>query len=189
MYKYVDFLGVQMDCFTLFFGALIGALFGSYAHVISFRAPKMWSTWRSGGDMTVWFSKPDSACPSCNHKLSWYENMPIFGWLFLRGKCRHCGAKIHIKYFAWEVVWSLAGGVIALISIKIYVSICILFLLATIGVEIMWRLFYKKWKIAKSEDIVLWLLVLLSFAILTIVLREVYLSLDAVLKLIGGIVE
>jgi leader peptidase (prepilin peptidase) / N-methyltransferase len=180
---------MEMDFFTFFFGALIGALFGSYAHVISFRAPKMWSIWRSGGDMTVWFSKPDSSCPSCDHKLSWYENMPIFGWLFLRGKCRHCGEKIHIKYFLWELVWLLAGALTALISVKIYVAICVLFLLATIGVEIIWRLIYKKWKIAKAEDVVLWLIVLISFAILTVVLFEVYLSLDAALKSVGDFIE
>jgi leader peptidase (prepilin peptidase)/N-methyltransferase len=39
-----------------------------------------------------------SHCPHCKHKLSWYENIPLFSWLVLRGKCRHCHAPISAQY-------------------------------------------------------------------------------------------
>ena len=39
-----------------------------------------------------------SHCPHCKHELSWYENIPVFSWLALRGKCRNCKSPISIQY-------------------------------------------------------------------------------------------
>lgn len=43
-------------------------------------------------------SKPDSTCPSCGHKIRFYENIPILSWLFLKGKCSQCKSKISVRY-------------------------------------------------------------------------------------------
>lgn len=47
-----------------------------------------------------------SVCLSCGHRLAWFENIPIFSWLFLRGKCRKCGKKIG----ALEIIAELLMG-------------------------------------------------------------------------------
>lgn len=39
-----------------------------------------------------------SHCMSCNHVLAWYDLVPLFSWIFLRGKCRYCGEKISGQY-------------------------------------------------------------------------------------------
>ena len=44
-----------------------------------------------------------SVCFHCNHQLAWYENIPIFSWLFLRGKCKKCHKKIGILEFLSEL--------------------------------------------------------------------------------------
>ncbi|MBQ6461300.1 prepilin peptidase [Candidatus Saccharibacteria bacterium] len=44
-----------------------------------------------------------SVCLSCKYKLKWYDNIPIFSWLFLKGKCRKCGKKIGLAEFLSEI--------------------------------------------------------------------------------------
>ena len=48
-----------------------------------------------------------SHCPHCQHKLSWYENIPVFSWLALRGRCRNCKTPISIQYPAVELLTML----------------------------------------------------------------------------------
>ena len=50
---------------------------------------------------------PPSHCPKCNHKLAWYDNVPIFGWLALGGKCRYCKNPISPRYPIVELVTAL----------------------------------------------------------------------------------
>lgn len=45
-----------------------------------------------------------SHCPKCGKQLSWFENIPVFSFLFLRGRCRHCEERIAWQYFIVEVV-------------------------------------------------------------------------------------
>lgn len=49
-----------------------------------------------------------SVCLSCNYQLKWYDNIPIFSWLFLRGKCRKCGRKIGYAEILSELGLGLA---------------------------------------------------------------------------------
>lgn len=43
-------------------------------------------------------SYPKSHCPHCGHQLAWYDNIPILGWLVLKGRCRYCSAPISMRY-------------------------------------------------------------------------------------------
>ena len=43
-------------------------------------------------------SRPGSRCPSCGHRIRWYENIPVLSWLALRGKCSACGVRIGWRY-------------------------------------------------------------------------------------------
>lgn len=55
---------------------------------------------------------PESTCPCCSHKIKWYENIPIFSYLALRGKCSKCKTKISIEYpiveFSNFLLWLFA---------------------------------------------------------------------------------
>lgn len=66
---------------------VLGLILGSFANVCIVRMPK--------GRSVVW---PSSHCPLCEHKLSWWENIPIFGFLILGGRCRACRGRISIRY-------------------------------------------------------------------------------------------
>jgi len=77
---------------------IFGILIGSFLNVVIYRIPK--------GESIVF---PSSKCQSCQTPLKWYHNVPIFSWLFLRGKCGFCSDKISIQYPLIE----LATGIIA----------------------------------------------------------------------------
>ncbi len=43
-------------------------------------------------------SRPASRCPSCGHRIRWFENIPLLSWIALRGKCSACGTRIGLRY-------------------------------------------------------------------------------------------
>ena len=76
--------------------ALLGLLIGSFLNVIIYRVPR--------GENIAF---PASHCTACNHPLKWYHNIPVFSWLFLRGKCAFCGEPISKQYPIIELLTSL----------------------------------------------------------------------------------
>ena len=82
-----------IDIISGLFLFIIGTLFGSFYNVVIYRIPK---------GMTV--AKGRSMCPSCNQTLHAIDLFPIFSWLFLKGKCRHCGEKISPRYLIIEFI-------------------------------------------------------------------------------------
>lgn len=50
---------------------------------------------------------PASHCPTCGDTLHWWENIPVLSYLFLRGRCGHCGKPISIQYPAVELLTSI----------------------------------------------------------------------------------
>lgn len=93
-------MGNSLAGYALFFSAIafsVGAVVGSFLNVCIYRLPL---------DLSV--NKPRrSFCPSCKNQLTWYQNIPLLSWLFLRGKCAHCGARISFRYFAVELLTAL----------------------------------------------------------------------------------
>jgi len=75
--------------------ALIGACVGSFLNVVAWRLPREESLLR-----------PGSHCPRCGHFLAWFENLPVLGWLLLRGRCRHCHQSIAVRYPLLELLTS-----------------------------------------------------------------------------------
>jgi len=73
--------------FWLLFLAAYGGCVGSFLNVVIYRLPE-------GKGLVT----PRSSCPKCGHPLAWYDNVPVLGWLWLRGKCRYCKAPISIQY-------------------------------------------------------------------------------------------
>ncbi|MFI5379198.1 MAG: prepilin peptidase, partial [Tepidisphaerales bacterium] len=64
-----------------------GACVGSFLNVVVWRVPR--------GQSLV---TPPSRCPSCETPLAWYDNIPVFGWLMLRGRCRYCAEPVSFRY-------------------------------------------------------------------------------------------
>lgn len=79
--------------------AVFGAVVGSFLNVCIYRLPL--------GKSIVW---PGSACPHCNRALSWFENVPIAGYVVLRGRCRTCHAGIAIQYPIVEALTAAMFG-------------------------------------------------------------------------------
>jgi leader peptidase (prepilin peptidase)/N-methyltransferase len=73
--------------------ALLGACIGSFLNVVAWRLPRQESV-----------VKPRSHCPRCGSTLRWFENIPVLSWLLLRGRCRHCGTAIAVRYPAVELL-------------------------------------------------------------------------------------
>jgi leader peptidase (prepilin peptidase)/N-methyltransferase len=67
--------------------AVLGACVGSFLNVVAWRLPRQESV-----------ALPPSHCPRCGTQLQWFENVPVVGWIGLRGHCRHCGAPISPRY-------------------------------------------------------------------------------------------
>jgi leader peptidase (prepilin peptidase) / N-methyltransferase len=79
-----------------FFAAAIsflGLAFGSFLNVCIYRLPRGLSV-----------VTPRSACPNCKHLIAPYDNIPVFSWLILRGRCRHCLTKISPRYLMIELL-------------------------------------------------------------------------------------
>ncbi len=66
---------------------LFGLVIGSFLNVLIYRLPL---------DLSI--VKPGSHCPACSNPVRWYYNIPLLGYLMLRGKCAECGVKIHWRY-------------------------------------------------------------------------------------------
>jgi len=72
---------------------VFGSIVGSFLNVCIHRLPL--------GQSIV---SPPSHCPHCKYSIPWYLNVPLVTWLYLRGKCRNCGAPISIRYFLVELL-------------------------------------------------------------------------------------
>ena len=90
--------------------ATLGLLVGSFLNVVILRLPRRLE-WEWKRDAREVLGQPEiydpppagivverSHCPHCGHQLSWYENIPLFSWLALRGRCRACKARISVQY-------------------------------------------------------------------------------------------
>jgi len=90
------------------FIVLIGLIFGSFLNVLISRIPK---------DESVAF--PASHCPKCKTPLKLYHNIPLFSWLFLRGKCAFCHDNISAQY---PIVELLSGIIFGAVYLKLGLS-------------------------------------------------------------------
>ena len=81
---------------TLIIAFVLGLLIGSFLNVVIIRIPK---------DESIVFG--GSHCVSCGHKLQPWHNIPLFSWIFLRGKCAYCKAPISFQYPLVELLSGL----------------------------------------------------------------------------------
>lgn len=105
----------------------LGATVGSFLNVVAYRLPREQSLVR-----------PGSRCPKCGKPIRWHDNVPVFGWLMLGGRCRACRARISARYplveaamgtlalglflrweplFAWAAAASAAGAFLVAVAL------------------------------------------------------------------------
>jgi leader peptidase (prepilin peptidase)/N-methyltransferase len=107
------------------FMALFGLIAGSFLSVVAHRVPL--------GESIV---APRSRCPNCGTQIAAYDNIPLFSYLALRGRCRHCDAKVPATYPLLEA--GLAAVFVAILlrysddGIEIALGACLAATLATI---------------------------------------------------------
>lgn len=99
-----------MDIFLYAIIFIIGTFFGSFFTLAVYRIPKK-------EDILI----KHSYCPNCNHKLGFFDLFPVLSYVFLNGKCRHCGNNIRPRYLILELLSGLAFLLIA-ISAKLTVT-------------------------------------------------------------------
>ncbi len=78
---------------VLVFAALFGLVFGSFVTALSYRLPRNLS-----------IAHGRSGCPSCGHVLEWRDLFPVLSWVRSRGRCRHCGTSISVRYPVIELI-------------------------------------------------------------------------------------
>jgi len=119
----------QTPAFFYLSVAVISLSVGSFLNVVIYRLPKMMEySWyhdcreyladevknTKAKELTAMtLSKPDSTCPNCNHKIRFYENIPLLSWLALKGKCSQCKNAISIRYPLVELCTALLSLAVA----------------------------------------------------------------------------
>ncbi|GAB3026816.1 A24 family peptidase [Oleiagrimonas citrea] len=105
-------------------GGVLGLMVGSFLNVVMLRLPaRMAHAWRSEAREILELENveetppPDlvrepSHCPKCKHRLSALDNIPLFGWLLLGGRCRYCKARISIQYPLVELLTALLSAAV-----------------------------------------------------------------------------
>lgn len=83
---------------------VFGAVIGSFLNVLIYRLPN---------DESLIY--PSSRCPHCQHKLAWYELIPIASYFIQGGKCKYCRSKISIQY---PIIEAITGGLFVLTFVR-----------------------------------------------------------------------
>jgi len=163
----------------LFFMAvtLFGLSVGSFLNVVAYRLPLMMERdWKLECHEFLELEKPEfeprilsmnlaspaSACPNCGHKLRFWENVPVLGYIFLKGKCSSCATKISMQY---PLVEFITGAASIAVAYQFGVTLQTLFALIFTWILIALTLIdLKKQLLPDSMTLpLLWLGILLSF--------------------------
>jgi len=92
-----------MENLLAFWLFAVGGAVGSFLNVVVYRMPRRMS-----------LVLPGSHCPACKRPIRWHDNIPIFGWIMLRGRCRDCGAWISMRY---PLVEAITAGMFLLLAV------------------------------------------------------------------------
>ena len=156
---------------TVYFSIVIfifGIIMGSFYNVLATRLPI--------GKSII---KPGSHCDACNHKLKWYENIPLISYIIQKGKCKNCGTQISFDVFLSE----LATGVLFLFS-YLYFGISYNFFIMLILSSLCVIIFVSDFKYMIILDSPL-----IISGVLVIILKTIYYGYKTIIPtLISGII-
>lgn len=105
--------------YILFF--IIGTILTSFCNLVIYRLPK---------NEDIVFKR--SYCVHCQHKLNWFDLIPIVSYLMTRGKCRYCHHDISLSHLVWE----LLGGMFCMIVFIVFGNTVNTFLFIIIGMNL-----------------------------------------------------
>lgn len=128
------------------FSAVTAAVLGSFMGVVCDRLPQ--------GASIV---NPPSHCDACGHRLAWHDMFPIFSYLFLKGKCRYCGAKIGPQTFLIEL-FSVLGNV----GLYLFLGPTMTFVILALSWEVALGIAVIDWKTCIIPDSLLLALLVLG---------------------------
>ena len=110
---------LERDLILSIITVVFSLLIGSFLNVVIVRLPRkmhwQWEKDEQGAAPPPGIAWPPSHCPSCEHALSWWENLPLLSYLLLHGRCRACGAGISLRYPLVEALTALLSLVVVLI--------------------------------------------------------------------------
>ena len=116
--------------YSVFLAFCLGACMGSFLNCAAWRI--------THGES---FIRGRSHCPFCGHELGLVELIPVFGWLILKGRCRHCREKISVRYLLTEIIFGAITAMcllrfdLTVLCLRNYIFLCILFLLTLTDIE------------------------------------------------------
>ncbi|MDR0522126.1 MAG: prepilin peptidase [Planctomycetaceae bacterium] len=121
--------------------AVFGSCIGSFLNVAVYRLP--------AGKSLLY---PPSHCPQCRHPIRWFDNVPVFGWLWLKGKCRDCRKPISVRYPLTEALCGVLSGSVFLFcnwffagqSVSVPVLAAVIIETAATLSFIVWLMYQKK---------------------------------------------
>lgn len=132
-------------------GLIIGLLVGSFLNVVILRLPKqLQDSWKKEASdflglqpepikESVTIAKPASRCPACGAPIKAWHNIPVFSYLFLKGKCSACSTPISIQYPLVELTSGLATAFIlyhfGITAIALYSVVFTWCLIALTGID------------------------------------------------------
>jgi len=93
---------IEYKIIAAIYGFVFGCIIGSFLGLVLDRLPR--------GESII---SPGSHCPKCNTPLKWYDNIPIFGYIHLQGKCRNCGSEIPLRDFLVETGFGVGFAILA----------------------------------------------------------------------------
>jgi leader peptidase (prepilin peptidase) / N-methyltransferase len=100
-----SFAEPMRDTLLIVYAGVLGACIGSFLNVCIYRWPENLSV-----------ISPPSRCPNCGSQIRWYDNVPVLGWLWLRGRCRACREPVSIQYPIIEllvaIIWACSAAVL-----------------------------------------------------------------------------
>ena len=118
----------------IWFAAAVGAIVGSFLNVLIHRYPREESLW--------W---PPSRCPQCATSIKPYDNVPILGYLWLRGRCRACRAPISARYplvelanaLFYAAIYQRTGPTLGFVLVAALVSMTIALIYIDLEIQIL----------------------------------------------------
>ncbi len=117
------------DIAVVIFAALIGLAIGSFLNVLIYRLPRAES-----------IAFPASHCTACGHPLSALDNIPVFSWLVVRGRCRYCKSPISARYPLVELMtaalFALSVAEFGLTLVTLSAAVLSAYLIVTVFVDI-----------------------------------------------------
>ena len=122
--------GLLIYCCVM--AALLGAVFGSFLNC---------AAWRLAHGESVLRGR--SHCTACGHVLGVPDLIPVFSWLFLKGRCRYCGEKVPLRYPLTELVFAVLSVLCLLrfdlswLCLRNWIFLCCLFCLTLTDLECM----------------------------------------------------